>query len=99
MENASVVAQWEDSDSLLRLVRISYRGRIALLLTAKRADAVAEQAMVAYHQQLASGRTASEALAATLAEHPAAGAFCLFGTDWRPDPSQIQRAGSLNIAS
>jgi hypothetical protein len=46
MENASVVAQWEDSDSLLRLVRISYRGRIALLLTAKRAYAVAEQAMV-----------------------------------------------------
>ncbi|GAA2165932.1 CHAT domain-containing protein [Pedococcus bigeumensis] len=63
------------------------------------ADVVAEQAMVAYHQQLASGRTASEALAATLGEHPSAGAFCLFGTDWRPDPAQIQRAGSLNIAS
>jgi CHAT domain-containing protein len=62
-------------------------------------DVVAEQAMVAYHHRLASGRTASEALAETLAEHPAAGAFCLFGTDWRPDPSQIQRAGSLNIAS
>jgi hypothetical protein len=45
-ENASVLAQWEDSDSLIRLVRISYRGRIALLFTAKRVDALAEQAMV-----------------------------------------------------
>ena len=23
----------------------------------------------------------------------------VYGTDWRPDPAQIQRAGSLNIAS
>jgi hypothetical protein len=45
-ENASVLAQWEDSDSLLRLIRISYRGRIALLLTAKRVDALAVQAAV-----------------------------------------------------
>jgi tetratricopeptide (TPR) repeat protein len=62
-------------------------------------DAAAAEAMVAYHQQLASGRSASEALAATLTEHPGAGAFCLYGTDWRPEPAQIQRAGSLNIAS
>jgi tetratricopeptide (TPR) repeat protein len=62
-------------------------------------DVVAAEAMAAYHQQLASGRTASEALARALVQHPAAGAFCLFGTDWRPDAAQIQRAGSLNIAS
>jgi tetratricopeptide (TPR) repeat protein len=62
-------------------------------------EAVAEKAMVTYHHQLASGQSASGALAVTLAQHPAAGAFCLFGTDWRPDPAQIQRAGSLNIAS
>jgi hypothetical protein len=62
-------------------------------------DAAAADAMVAYHQHLAGGSSASEALAATLTEHPAAGAFCLYGTDWRPDPGQIQRAGSLNIAS
>jgi serine O-acetyltransferase len=31
--------------------------------------------------------------------HPGAGAFCLYGTDWRPEPAQIQRAGSLNMAS
>ena len=62
-------------------------------------DVAAADAMVAYHQHLAGGSSASEALAATLTEHRAAGAFCLYGTDWRPDPAQIQRAGSLNIAS
>ena len=62
-------------------------------------DAAAADAMVAYHRHLASGHSASEALAATLAEHPGAGAFCLYGTDWRPEPAQIQSAGSLNIAS
>lgn len=62
-------------------------------------DAAAAEAMVAYHRELAAGRSASEALARTLSEHPRAGAFCLYGTDWRPEPAQIQRAGSLNIAS
>ena len=62
-------------------------------------DAAAAEAMVTYHRQLSGGRSASEALATTLSEHPLAGAFCLYGTDWRPDPAQIQRAGSLNIAS
>lgn len=32
-ESATVLAQWEDADSLLRLIRIAYRGRVALLLT------------------------------------------------------------------
>ena len=45
-EDASVLAQWEDADSLLRLVRITYRGRIALLLTAKRVAGMAERATV-----------------------------------------------------
>jgi len=45
-ETATVLAQWEDSDALLRLVRISYRGRIALVLTAKRLGDMAERAMV-----------------------------------------------------
>jgi hypothetical protein len=62
-------------------------------------DAAAAAAMAAYHGHLASGDSASEALAATLTAHPGAGAFCLYGTDWRPEPAQIQRAGSLNIAS
>jgi hypothetical protein len=45
-ESATVLAQWEDTDSLLRLIRISYRGRVALLLTGKRLDAMAELAVV-----------------------------------------------------
>lgn len=45
-ENASVVAQWEDADAVLRLARISYRGRIALLLTSKRFESLAERAAV-----------------------------------------------------
>jgi hypothetical protein len=40
--------------------------------------------MVRYQEHLASGQSASAALAAAVAEHPAAGAFCLFGTDWSP---------------
>lgn len=62
-------------------------------------DVAAADAMGSYHRHLADGDSASEALAATLTEHPGAGAFCLYGTDWRPEPAQIQRAGSLNIAS
>jgi tetratricopeptide (TPR) repeat protein len=62
-------------------------------------DAAAADAMGTYHRHLADGDSASEALAATLTAHPGAGAFCLYGTDWRPEPAQIQRAGSLNMAS
>jgi tetratricopeptide (TPR) repeat protein len=62
-------------------------------------DEAAAEAMVAYHRALATGRSASEALANTLTRHPAAGAFCLYGTDWRPGTGQIQSAGSRNIAS
>ena len=62
-------------------------------------DESAAEAMVAYHRALATGRSASEALANTLTRHPAAGAFCLYGTDWRPGTGQIQSAGSRNIAS
>jgi tetratricopeptide (TPR) repeat protein len=59
-------------------------------------DAVAEVAMVDYHRQLADGIPASVALAQTLVRHPGARAFCLYGSDWT---TQIQSAGSLNIAS
>ena len=59
-------------------------------------DDVAADAMVDYHRQLARGIPASEALARTIGRFPAARAFCLYGADWR---AQIQRAGSLNIAS
>ena len=62
-------------------------------------DAVAEVAMVDYHRQLADGIPASAALAQTVVRHPGARAFCLYGSDWRAERPQIQRAGSLNIAS
>jgi CHAT domain-containing protein len=62
-------------------------------------DAVAEVAMVDYHRQLADGIPASAALAHTVVRHPGARAFCLYGSDWRAERPQIQRAGSLNIAS
>jgi tetratricopeptide (TPR) repeat protein len=62
-------------------------------------DAVAEVAMVDYHRQLADGTPASVALAQTVVRHPGARAFCLYGSDWRVERPQIQRAGSLNIAS
>ena len=47
-------------------------------------DEVASRAMVTYHRYLASGRSAATALAATVSEHPDAGAFCLYGSDWSP---------------
>ena len=46
------------------------------------ADEVAEAAMVDYHRQLSSGVPAARALAAAVAEHPGARAFCLYGADW-----------------
>jgi hypothetical protein len=45
-ENASVLAQWEDADNLIRLVHIAHRDRVALLLTSKRYQRMAEQALV-----------------------------------------------------
>lgn len=68
------------------------------------ADEIAAEAMASYHARLASGMSASAALAAVVAEQPEAGAFCLYGTDWQPPVpasagGQIQMAGSRNIAS
>lgn len=59
-------------------------------------DEVAARAMGDYHRELAHGIPAAEALARTIATHPGARAFCLYGADWTP---QIHRAGSRNIAS
>lgn len=49
-------------------------------------DAAAAAAMVDYHGSLANGESAAVALAATIAEHPGAGAFCLYGSDWVARP-------------
>ena len=47
------------------------------------ADHVAADAMVAYHQVLATGEDAATAWARAVVEHPGAGVFCLYGSDWR----------------
>jgi len=46
-------------------------------------DAVAAEALAEYHRQLAGGVDAAAALAHVVAGWPAAGAFCLYGSDWR----------------
>jgi tetratricopeptide (TPR) repeat protein len=46
------------------------------------ADSVAADAMVAYHKVLSTGVDAAEAWAGVVREHPAAGVFCLYGSDW-----------------
>ncbi|HET8766162.1 MAG TPA: CHAT domain-containing protein [Pedococcus sp.] len=61
-------------------------------------DEVAATAMEAYHAGLASGRSASAALAAVVAQEPAAGAFCLYGTDWQPPvAASAGRAGTTSV--
>ncbi|HSF99322.1 MAG TPA: CHAT domain-containing protein [Ornithinibacter sp.] len=47
------------------------------------ADHVAADAMVAYHEVLATGEDAATAWSQAAAEHPGAGVFCLYGSDWR----------------
>ena len=47
------------------------------------ADHVAADAMVAYHEVLATGEDAATAWSLAAAEHPGAGVFCLYGSDWR----------------
>jgi hypothetical protein len=44
---------------------------------------------VAYHAAIAKGADAAAAWAQVVEEHPAAGVFCLYGSDWsaRPDPA------------
>lgn len=46
------------------------------------ADHVAADAMVAYHRVLATGVDAATAWAGVVREQPAAGVFCLYGSDW-----------------
>ena len=47
------------------------------------ADHVAADAMVAYHRVLATGEDAATAWSRAVVEHPGAGVFCLYGSDWR----------------
>ena len=65
-------------------------------------DDVAAEAMAEYHRQLAGGLDAAAALAHVVAGWPAAGVFCLYGSDWSAADGpgrQMNRAGSAKRAS
>ncbi|GAB3074369.1 CHAT domain-containing protein [Pedococcus soli] len=61
---------------------LSLGARSVVAAVAPVGDEVAAVAMVDYHRRLSSGVPAARALAVTVAEHPGARAFCLYGADW-----------------
>ncbi len=56
--------------------------RRVLAAVAPVADEVAHDAMVFYHRALAEGTDSAQAWAAVVDAEPAAGVFCLYGSDW-----------------
>lgn len=48
-------------------------------------------AMVGYHRHLSTGASAAAALAATIAEHPVASSFAVYGADWSAGPVRSVR--------
>ena len=61
---------------------LSLGARSVVAAVAPVPDEVAALAMVDYHRQLSTGVPAARALADTVAGHPGARAFCLYGADW-----------------
>lgn len=53
------------------------------------ADHVAADAMVAYHRVLSTGDDAAEAWAGVVRDQPAAGVFCLYGSDWSSSSGDV----------
>ncbi len=68
----------------LAIALLSLGATSVLAAVAPVADDVAHDAMVAYHRLLASGADAAEAWAQVVEAEPAAGVFCLYGSDWSP---------------
>ena len=66
----------------LAIALISLGATSVLGAVAPVADHVAADAMVAYHRLLAGGQDASTAWGAVVEQHPAAGVFCYYGSDW-----------------
>ncbi|MGB7817256.1 MAG: CHAT domain-containing protein [Ornithinibacter sp.] len=66
----------------LAIALMSLGARSVLAAVAPVADDLAAEAMVGYHRRLATGEDAASAWAAVVAEEPAAGVFCLYGSDW-----------------
>ncbi len=66
----------------LAIALLSLGATSVLAAVAPVADDVAHDAMVAYHRLLASGADAATAWALVVEGEPAAGVFCLYGSDW-----------------
>ncbi|GAA4410690.1 CHAT domain-containing protein [Fodinibacter luteus] len=66
----------------LAIALISLGATSVLGAVAPVSDDVAAEAMVAYHRLLASGADASTAWGQVVEQHPAAGVFCYYGSEW-----------------
>ena len=66
----------------LAIALLSLGARSVLAAVAPVADEVAHDAMVAYHRLLAGGADSARAWATVVEAEPAAGVFCLYGSDW-----------------
>ncbi|QKE82932.1 CHAT domain-containing protein [Arthrobacter sp. NEB 688] len=70
----------------LAIALLSLGATSVLAAVAPVADVVAHDAMVAHHRRIATGTDASQAWAEVVVEHPAAGVFCLYGSEWSATP-------------
>lgn len=75
----------------LAIALLSLGATSVLAAVAPVADDVAHDAMVAYHRMLAAGTDAAEALAVVVEGEPAAGVFCLYGSDWAVGRTELVR--------
>ncbi len=66
----------------LAIALMSLGATSVLAAVAPVADDLAAEAMVRYHRTLATGDDAASAWAEVVAAEPAAGVFCLYGSDW-----------------
>ena len=66
----------------LAIALLALGARSVLAAVAPVADRVAADAMVAYHHRIARGADAAAAWGEVVREHPAAGVFCYYGSDW-----------------
>ncbi|WP_030527014.1 CHAT domain-containing protein [Phycicoccus jejuensis] len=70
----------------LAIALLSLGATSVLAAVAPVADDVAHDAMVAHHRRIAAGVDAGLAWAEVVVDHPGAGVFCLYGSEWRATP-------------
>ncbi|HYN29091.1 MAG TPA: CHAT domain-containing protein [Dermatophilaceae bacterium] len=70
----------------LTVALMALGARSVLAAVAPVADAVAADAMVDYHRLLVTGMDAAAAWACVVEARPAAGVFCVYGSDWSAEP-------------